>query len=107
MGTLVFVTEAVGNTAEEAFQTIRKTESQRYKWMYEPNAPTGCVADKETFVMVEVPEGHTPRPYACDLIHADDPRIVDPLGPAGCVVAGEGRYIFFGFAPAGRWRWLA
>ena len=40
----------------------------------------------------------TPRSIADTLLLIDDSRITDKWGPAGCLRAGNGEYVFFGWA---------
>jgi len=48
--------------------------------------------------MIDLPKGKDPEKYADELIDADDSRIIDKWGPAGCFYLGKKEYFFFGWA---------
>jgi len=95
MGANTFYTRSRGRTPEEAFR--RAVDMARYRFGHD--GYTGSIAEKESFVMVEVPRGAEPEEHAYTLLMA---RGVDKWGPAGCIVLepekGEKEYLFFGWA---------
>lgn len=96
MGAENFTVWADGKTAKDAFD---KAVAQA-QYDYGHSGYTGSIAEKNEFVMIEVPKGEDPREYADELINDSDDRIDDKWGPAGCIDAGDGRYLFFGWAPS-------
>lgn len=94
MGACVFKAVASGKTAAEAFRNAG--EQARYDHGH--GGYTGTIAEKHEFVTIAVPAGVKPTEYANTLLNADDPRIDDKWGPAGCVALGGDRYLFFGWA---------
>ena len=94
MGASEFTHIAKGKTAREAFTSAR--ESAQYNCGH--SGYTGTIAEKDTFVKIEVPEGQNAREYAKQLLEKDDERISDKWGPAGCIKVKEGEYLFFGWA---------
>lgn len=103
MGACEFFTTATGKGAQDAFQNaVRDAQYECGHGGY-----TGTIAEKGSFVIINVPEGKKPWDYADELINAGDPRIDDKWGPAGCIQLGApkgakddtvGRYLFFGWA---------
>lgn len=95
MGAAPFANVASGKTAQEAFSAL----------VAAARAENGCggysgtVAEKREFVMIDVPAGITQRQHVRQLMDADDSRITDARGPAGCVQLSEGKWAFFGWAP--------
>jgi len=94
MGANTFTTHARGNTAKEAFDNA-VTDAKYYSGH---GRYTGTIAEKGSFVMIEVPEGETPFQYAEKLIDEDDQRVSDKWGPAGCIQLNDKEYLFFGWA---------
>jgi len=99
MGACDFVTKAVGETAEEAFGVA--VEDAKYEHGH--GGYTGTIAEKDSFVMIDLPEGEDPEDYAYRLIEKDDPRIADKWGAAGCIRCpdrknGQRVWLFFGYA---------
>lgn len=94
MGAAQFTTTAEGKDAKEAFKNA--VEEAGYE--YGHDGYTGTIAEKSSFVTIELPEGRDPRAHARLLFGNDDPRIDDKWGPAGCISLGEGKYLFFGYA---------
>ncbi len=94
MGAEVFMTRYTGKSAKEAFHNC--VESALYD--YGHAGYTGTIAEKDSYVIIELPEGKEPENYADELIDECDPRIDDKWGPAGCIDCGSGEYLFFGWA---------
>lgn len=98
MGAETFMSRAVGKTAREAFDAA-VGEAQ---YDYGHRGYTGTIAEKDSFRMIDVPDGESPSEFACRLMDEDDERIRDKWGPAGCVEVGktgeEREFLFFGWA---------
>tara|TARA_B100001094_G_scaffold321192_1_gene368534 strand:- start:1668 stop:1958 length:291 start_codon:yes stop_codon:yes gene_type:complete len=94
MGADVFMITATGVSAGDAFSNAR----QDALYCSGHGGYTGTIAEKDSFDVVALKEGHHPRDYANKLIDDRDPRISDKWGPAGCFDLGGGRYFFFGLA---------
>lgn len=100
MGACTFEVKMTGKNAKDAFSKAREDAA----WEYGHNGYTGSIAEKNTFVMINCPEGKDPYDYANELMDNDDPRIADKWGPAGCIKlpSPEGaeykHYLFFGWA---------
>lgn len=94
MGACDFYCSAKGNSAQEAFRNA--VEDARYQ--YGHGGYTGSIAEKNSFVMISLPEGEEPGEYAQRLIGEGDSRVDDKWGPAGCISLKDGRYLFFGWA---------
>lgn len=99
MGAEVFMVEASGKTAEEAF---RKAYDDACYWSGH-GGYTGTIAEKDDFRSIGFPEDRERTEanvveYANELLDNEDPRIDDKWGPAGCIKIEEGRYLFFGWA---------
>lgn len=94
MGAENFGCTASGETAQEAFDNAR--EDAYYENGH--GGYTGTIAEKQSFVIITVPNGMDPREYADKLVDDGDRRIDDKWGPAGCVALGGGKYYFFGWA---------
>ena len=101
MGAEQFITTSSGRSPQEAFN--RAVEEAAYECGH--GGYTGTIAEKESFVLIDVPEGESPQKFANRLMDEDDPRIDDKWGPAGAVVltgpdkvSPETSYIFFGWA---------
>lgn len=101
MGAETFYTVAQGKTAKEAFKAAR--DEARYE--HGNGGYTGSIAEKLTFTEITLsatPEGTTRRKHAYaeadKLIAAQDRRIDDKWGPAGCYDLGGGEFLFFGWA---------
>ena len=98
MGADFFGTYSKGKTAREAF-TMSKSKAFHD---YGHSGYTGSIAEKNTFIMIDVPEGFTPAKYAAKMIKEDDVRVSDKWGPAGCIFIrrdnDENVYLFFGWA---------
>ena len=94
MGADVFYNQSKGKTAKEAFDA-----AQEEAWYeYGQEGYTGTIAEKDSFKMIPLPKGISPRDYAYTLIENCDKRIDDKWGPAGCFDLGNGEFYFFGWA---------
>jgi hypothetical protein len=94
MGASTFTTISRGQSAREAFDAAR--EEARHA--YGHGGYTGTIAEKRSFVVIQIAEGADPREHANALLDDDDRRIADKWGPAGCIALGGGEYLFFGWA---------
>lgn len=96
MGAVTFINHASGATAEAAFDSA----VQQAQWDHGHAGYSGTIAEKNSFVLIDLPEEYRQRPedYAEKLISDDDPRVDDKWGPAGCLDLGNGQFIFFGWA---------
>lgn len=94
MGAEIFVTESSGKTAREAFSDAVDSATKYYGIQ----GYTGSIAEKDSFVMINVPEDEAPHKYAMKLMDEGDERIDDKWGPAGCIQIGKDSYLFFGWA---------
>ena len=94
MGAEQFWHQAEGNTPKEAFHKAREEAC----YDHGHSGYTGTIAEKDDYVMIEVPEGKNPAEYADELMEKDDQRIDDKWGPAGCIKVEENKYLFFGWA---------
>lgn len=94
MGATTFRHLAKGSTAQEAFaNAVSEARYERGHGGY-----TGTIAEKSSFIKIELPEGRTPAGYALELIDKQDERIDDKWGPAGCFDLKNGTFYFFGWA---------
>ena len=94
MGGQTFSTVALGATAKEAFISARNGA----QYEYGHGGYTGTIAEKDEFVLIDVPSASDPVEFAETLISDDDPRINYKWGPAGCVKITDGTWLFFGWA---------
>ena len=98
MGAEQFGVRSKGLCAAEAFR--RAVNQARFD--YGHRGYTGTIAEKQVFVVIQVPEGKDPKDYAKELLREGDPRISDKWGPAGAVrLSGnedEEEWLFFGWA---------
>jgi len=94
MGATTFSVTATGRNAREAFQAARSEAEQAFG----DEGYTGSIAEKDRYVMIPLPAGADPLREANKLIEANDARISDKWGPAGCFDLGNGRFYFFGWA---------
>jgi len=97
MGAQEFFTEAVGQTAREAFIEAKAQARDEYGY----GGYTGTIAEKPSFRIVE---GESSDPYSLaeELLRDDDHWVADKWGPAGCILMGcdddINHYLFFGYA---------
>jgi hypothetical protein len=96
-----FYHESAGKTAKIAFDNA--VDSAAYDCGH--GGYTGTIAEKTSFIEIELPEGRTSEEYIEELFRKDDERIDNKWGPAGCILLkkntdGEGTnlYMFFGWA---------
>lgn len=98
MGACSFFAEGRGKNAKEAFRAA--VEEAEYD--YGHAGYTGTIAEKDSYVMIDLPAGIEPEDYADMLIQKQDARIDSKWGPAGCLLVKEGErentYLFFGWA---------
>lgn len=101
MGAQPFMTEATGKNPDHAFSIA--IEEATY-W-YGHGGYTGTIAEKDTFIVIDLPEDYDAFRYADKLIEDDDKRISDKWGDAGCILIGKNKenpklndYLFFGWA---------
>jgi len=94
MGADPFIIGARGDTAQAAFN--RAVENALYEHGH--GGYTGTIAEKDSFIEIELPEGIDPVTEANHMIDEDDDRVSDKWGPAGVFALGDDRYLFFGWA---------
>ncbi len=94
MGASDFFTKSFGKTPQEAFRNAQEDASHEYGH----GGYTGSIAEKNSFIMISLPENKNPMEYALHLIETEDNRIDDKWGPAGCIKIKDGEYLFFGWA---------
>ena len=94
MGAQEFTQKAKGKNAKEAFSAAR----EQAFYDHGHSRYTGSIAEKDSFILIPVPDGKEPAEFASDLMQYDDPRISDKWGPAGCVELAKGEFLFFGWA---------
>ena len=94
MGAEAFTHRSTGKNAQEAFENAREEAA----YDHGHSGYTGTIAEKPSFVMMELPPGEYPEDYAYALIDKGDPRIDDKWGPAGCFKTEDGDFLFFGWA---------
>ena len=94
MGAEVFFAKTSGKNKQEAF----KNAIEDAYYQHGHDGYTGSIAEKDSFVMIPLPEGEDPYTYADKLIDEEDRRIDDKWGPAGCFDLGNGESFFFGWA---------
>jgi hypothetical protein len=94
MPTESFVCYGEGKTAQEAFDSERAA----FREAWGGQEYTGTIAEKDSFVMIDLPAGEDAEAYAYSLIDANDPRIADKYGPAGCIEVGGDEWLFFGLS---------
>jgi len=98
MGAERFMIESEGLDPRDAFNEA--VEDAAYDHSH--GGYTGTIAEKEDFVIIDVPNGVDPEKYAEKLLDDDDERIENKWGPAGCILLEKGeeinRYLFFGCA---------
>jgi len=94
MGGSTFMVTAEGKTANDAFKIAR----QNALYEYGHRGYTGTIAEKDSFIMIDLPKGKNAREYADELIDNSDERIDDKWGPAGCIELEKEKFFFFGWA---------
>lgn len=106
MGSTTFSNLGGGKTAQVAFDKLTK---EARKWY--PGSYTGTIAEKSSFIMIELPADvqksmkgkiedkvKVVQEYSTKLIRAQDRRIDDKYGPAGCIQVSPTKWFFFGWA---------
>jgi hypothetical protein len=94
-----FFTVSSGSTARDAFENARSMALGEYESEYgEYEGYSGTIAEKNNFVMIDLPKGEDAYKYAEKLIDDGDRRIDDKWGPAGCIKLSAGKFLFFGWA---------
>ena len=83
-----------GDSPEEAFNNARAEALAEFG----DEGYSGTIAEKESFVLIPMPVGGDAENYARMLVRTGDARIADKWGPAGCLEAKKGLYLFFGLA---------
>ena len=94
MGGATFIERAKGKTANEAFCSARESA----QWKSGHGGYTGTIAEKDEFILIDVPSGENAEQFANALIADGDPRVDDKWGPAGCISLGGSEWLFFGWA---------
>jgi len=94
MGASTFQQIGYGVTSLEAFKQGKETA----EYDYGHRGYTGSMAEKDSFVEIDLPEGMNPEEYAELLVSKSDERIDDKWGDAGCLKVKDGEYLFFGWA---------
>ncbi len=107
MGACTFMQMAIGSSARQAFEEAcaqSRCEAEANP-DFDGHGYTGGIGEKSCFIMIPLPHDFDPEApgalgrEAQKLIDAEDPRIDDKYGPAGCYDIGGGKYFFFGWAP--------
>lgn len=95
MGANTFYTAARGKNASAAFaEAVRRAQYDHGHGGY-----SGTIVEKQEFTLIPLPPPPpTPMDAARELISAEDPRVNDKWGPAGCFDLGGGSFLFFGWA---------
>lgn len=100
MGACVFEHWGFGKTAKEAF----KQAHDEACYDYGHAGYTGTLAEKDSFIVIEMPNGldkddnDVVEEFARKLIDDDDERVDDKWGDAGCIKGKDDSYLFFGWA---------
>lgn len=107
MGAYQFETSQKGATPTEAFCAAR----DQALWDYGHAGYTGTIAEKDGYELFSIPTGHTLEEVVEALARSYDVdnkidwlpnRMIevynDKWGPAVCLPAGEGEWLFTGFA---------
>lgn len=94
MGADTFSTIGNGKTAKEAFADAVETA----RFNHGHAGYTGTIAEKSAFTLIEAPATESARDFADSLLDADDERVSDKWGPAGCIKLGGDEWLFFGWA---------
>ena len=90
MGAEVFFRESNGKTPEEAFEKGVNEALEEFGC----RGYTGSLAEKQSYVLIDLPEKEDPYEFANKLIDQDDSRIDDKWGPAGCLDISETPHAF-------------
>jgi len=93
-----FICSAKGKDAYEAFR-VAVREAQ---FAHRHAKNTGTIADKMDFKMIMCQQNEIAISAAIEAhVRSEESPIKNPFGPAGCIDAGNGEYIFFGVALRG------
>jgi hypothetical protein len=96
MGAEFFYHRSEGKTAKSAF--LKAVDQAQYDHGH--SGYTGTIAEKTSFVMIDLPKSEDPYTYASELCKKCDHRIDDKWGPAGCFDLKDWSFYFFGWARA-------
>lgn len=88
----MFSRKCTGDTAKEAFDQAVAASRRDH-----PQGYSGTIAEKDDFVLIEMPAGADPIEYADHFLVRCDRRLTK-WGPAGCVKVKDGEWYFFGWA---------
>jgi hypothetical protein len=105
MGGSEFYNVGFGTEASDTFVDL----VSQAQYDYGHAGYSGTIAEKHDFVMIPLPEHKDPKDYAKELMRANDGRIIDKYGPAGCIeiprsnedkeqYPGLRKFLFFGWA---------
>lgn len=96
MGACEFEVTVKAKTANEAFDSA----VQRAQWESGHGGYSGTIAEKHGFKLIAVVETlKEAREMAVKLMDANDSRVADKWGPAGCIaVPSSETFVFFGWA---------
>jgi len=94
MGATTFMTRSVGSSAKEAFKKAVTAAREDHG----DDGYTGTIAEKESFVMIDVPSDVEPHAYAEELLDEFVARVYEKWGPAGCIRLSQDQFLFFGWA---------
>ena len=98
MGACTFITTATGPTARDAFRDARDMARRDLERDpdFDGDPSSGSVAGKGSFTMIARDASLEPYEQAERMIDAQDPRVDDKRGPAGCLDLGSDTWMFFG-----------
>jgi len=92
MKRVLFLTSECGNDANEAFcRAVNLAQSN-----HGCKSNTGTIADKKEFKMVKREDKSNPFDWARQHLELDTVKTVNDT--VSCIDAGEGEFIFFGYA---------
>ena len=94
MGAEQFIQTGHGETPQKAF----KNAYDEACYEYGNRGYTGSMAEKDSFIVIDLPQEMSAYEYADKLMDDDDERISDKWGDAGCIKVKDGEYVFFGWA---------
>ena len=111
MGAESFWTRSYGKDVKGAF--LSAVDNAQY--MDGHGGYSGTIAEKSSYILIDVPKGKNPLDFANELMDNNDPRIDDKWGPAGAIDVtnmekkrakelgtkwkrGQKAYLFFGWA---------
>jgi hypothetical protein len=95
MGATVFIERIRANSVNSAFASARE---QARDEIDDDDGYTGTILEKDSFIMIPLPNGADADMYIRELIENNDSRIDDKWGAAGCIQLSENEYVFFGWA---------